>query len=210
MHGAVVCTICEGLQDSLQIFFMFNIDVDVCKSWRIQKGWKRNGYLTFSHFFHWKTLKKYRNSEVRVRSSGVWVPKFERVRGYSLEIVHSVTGTSWSISTHLGNGARYVLKFHSVQQQLFSQGIARGEGPDKSKRHSLDGGLVTFRDQWLMRGRNSFDRAPVRLNVGSEKETGQDRRPQLSHAPGINGNDVNRAQMANFGPGLREQPRRKG
>jgi hypothetical protein len=61
-----------------------------------------------------------------------------------------------------------------------------------------------------MRGRNSFERAPVRLNVGSEKEAGQDRRPQLSHAPGINGNDVNRAQMANFGPGLREQPRRKG
>ena len=61
-----------------------------------------------------------------------------------------------------------------------------------------------------MRGRNSFERAPVRLNVGSEKEAGQERRPQLSHAPGINGNDVNRAQMANFGPGLREQPRRKG
>ena len=63
-----------------------------------------------------------------------------------------------------------------------------------------------------MRGRNAFERAPVRLNVGADKEVGQDRRQGSVHPSGINGNDVNRAQMASFGHngGLREQPRRKG
>jgi hypothetical protein len=63
-----------------------------------------------------------------------------------------------------------------------------------------------------MRGRNAFERAPVRLNVGAEKEVEQERRQGSGHPTGINGNDVNRAQMANFGHngGIREQPRRKG
>jgi hypothetical protein len=63
-----------------------------------------------------------------------------------------------------------------------------------------------------MRGRNAFERAPVRLNVGADKEVGQDRRQGSGHPSGVNGNDVNRAQMANFGHngGIREQPRRKG
>ena len=64
-----------------------------------------------------------------------------------------------------------------------------------------------------MRGRNAFERAPVRLNVGADKEVVQDRRQGSGHPSGINGNDVNRAQMASFGGhngGLREQPRRKG
>lgn len=61
-----------------------------------------------------------------------------------------------------------------------------------------------------MRGRNSFDRAPVRLTVGAEKDAGQDRRQPPGHALGINSTEMNRGQMANFNAGQREQPRRKG
>ena len=66
-----------------------------------------------------------------------------------------------------------------------------------------------------MRGRNTFERAPVRLNVGTESQAGQDRRQQAPiHAP-ISNNDPNRGQIAQFGnpipnQGLREPPRRKG
>ena len=57
-----------------------------------------------------------------------------------------------------------------------------------------------------MRGKNDFDRAPVRLNVGGEKDRGQDRRQHP--IPGISSN----GQILNYGgnPGLREAPRRKG
>lgn len=62
-----------------------------------------------------------------------------------------------------------------------------------------------------MRGRNTFERAPVRLNIGAEKDGGQDRRQQPSYPIQSNG-DRSRGQVANFGsiPGQREPPRRKG
>lgn len=69
-----------------------------------------------------------------------------------------------------------------------------------------------------MRGRNGFDRAPVRLNVGAEKDGGQDRRQQAPIQPHSSNLDGNRGQIAGFGPNpnqgmrepIREQPRRKG
>ena len=62
-----------------------------------------------------------------------------------------------------------------------------------------------------MRGRNTFERAPVRLNVGAEKDGGQDRRQQPSY-PANSTPDRSRMPVANYGPSpvLREPPRRKG
>ena len=62
-----------------------------------------------------------------------------------------------------------------------------------------------------MRGRNTFERAPVRLNIGAEKDGGQDRRQQPSY-PVNNVADRSRMPVANYGPSpvLREPPRRKG
>jgi hypothetical protein len=67
-----------------------------------------------------------------------------------------------------------------------------------------------------MRGRNTFERAPVRLQEG-DKEGGQDRRQQAPIHSLINSNgDGNRGQIANYGSNqgqreqLREAPRRKG
>lgn len=139
----------EDEQDSLQIFFMFNIDVDVGEEFH-PEGLEKERLSDFFPLFPLKNSKnvsKLRSSSSKFGSLSSKVRASSRLQFGDSTLRHLVTGTSWSISTHLGNGACYVVKFHSVQQQLFSQGIARGEGPDNSKRHSLDGGLVTFRDQ---------------------------------------------------------------